>query len=267
MAEHPGHDHSADGLPRLLELDAQLHQGILRAAVDAAATAGGPVGRVLDVGAGVGTGTFALADRFPGAVVTAVDLSAEMLAALAATAVERGLTGRVATVRADVVATELDVEPVDLVWSANALHEVDDPARAFATMHHAMRPGAVLAVLEMDGHPWVLPEQLAGLESTLRAAAGVDAAGPDWGRAIADAGFAFVDERTLVGDQELPADGIGGEYAALQLRLLARHGSAKLDAADRERLRALALDLTGPHELLGSVHVRSRRTLWLARRP
>ena len=267
MSEHAGHAHSADEvLPRLLELDADLHHGILLAAIDAAAAIAGPVGRVLDIGAGVGTGTVALAERFGDAVVTAVDLSADMLDAVSATATARGLSDRVATLQADVAADSLDVEPADLIWSANALHEVDDPARAFTTLHASLRPGGLLAVLEMAGHPWVLPEEFRGLESALRTAAGVDTAEPDWAPEIAAAGFDLVSRQVLVGDQLLTAHGPGGEYAALQLRLLARHGTARLDDEDRSRLRALSLDLTGTHELVEAVHVRSRRMLWLARR-
>ena len=79
MAPPPGHhahDHAADDLlPRLLALDAILHRGLLDEAIEAVAAHTGPLTALLDVGAGVGTGTFALAARFADALVTAVDSS------------------------------------------------------------------------------------------------------------------------------------------------------------------------------------------------
>jgi len=276
MAPPPGHhahDHAADDLlPRLLALDAILHRGLLDEAIEAVAAHTGPLTALLDVGAGVGTGTFALAARFADALVTAVDSSAEMLASVRAGAAARGLAGRVTTLRADASAPDgWFVEPVDLVWTANALHEVTDPTVTLRNMRRSLRPGGVLAVLEMNGPPMVLPAEFSALETALRSAAGADSAPPDWAPLIADAGFTLVEQRSLVGDQLLAADGPGGEYAALELRRLARHGGDALPPADRSRLRAIVTDLNeraaGRPGHWRTVHIRGSRTLWLARRP
>lgn len=69
----------------------------------------------------------------------AVDSSAAMLDAVRSGAAPRGFDGRIGTRHVDVAtASGLDTDPVDLVWSANALHEVADPARA--TGHRPATP-------------------------------------------------------------------------------------------------------------------------------
>lgn len=68
---------------------------------------------VVDVGAGTGTGTFALAHRFPHAHLTAVDFSAAMLTHLRSAAVGLELGTRVGTVEADVDDGWPDVGRVD----------------------------------------------------------------------------------------------------------------------------------------------------------
>ena len=91
----PGHQHDeADeaGLAELLDLDGVVLLGYLDAVVGwVAETAGPAVARVVDLGAGTGTGTVALARRFPEAEVVAVDASAGMLARLAAAAGAAGV--------------------------------------------------------------------------------------------------------------------------------------------------------------------------------
>lgn len=74
-----GHDHHALG--DLLDLDAavlQRYWSDVMTWVHSRAPER-PVRRVLDVGAGTGAGTIALAARFPDAGVVAVDMSPEML--------------------------------------------------------------------------------------------------------------------------------------------------------------------------------------------
>ena len=157
-AHHHGHSHShghshgqahhgpADLLPALLDLDAVVHAPMISEATGiVAATAGrpGPVRSVVDLGAGTGTGTVALARRFPDAVVTAVDLSTEMLDAVRRRADEAGLSERVRTVRADIGSDGLPVDAVDVVWASAMLHEVPDPRAALATLRSAHAPGGV----------------------------------------------------------------------------------------------------------------------------
>lgn len=255
-------------LPQILELDAVIHEAMIVEAIDAAAQVAGPgVARILDIGTGTGAGTFALAARYPGACVVAVDVDEDMLRHVGRRAEQQWAAGRVSTLRADVAASGFDAGFADLVWSSNALHEVAVPARAFENIYQSLRPGAVLAVLEMDGSPLVLPQEHAPLEAQLRRAAGADVAVPEWSAVITGAGFDLAEVRTLTSDQLLPADGPGGAYAALELRRLTHHALGTLTQEASDELRDLVTDLSGRHERLPNVHIRGRRTLWIARRP
>jgi trans-aconitate 2-methyltransferase len=94
---------------------------------------------VVDMGCGEGTMTAALAERWPGARVTGVDSSPEMLAA--ATPVP----GRLAFVPGDVRTWKPD-GPVDVVVSNAVLHWVCGHERLIALWAGWLSPGGVLAV-------------------------------------------------------------------------------------------------------------------------
>ncbi|MGP5387116.1 class I SAM-dependent methyltransferase [Brachybacterium tyrofermentans] len=276
---HPhahGHDRAHDhgiSLGRLLELDAEVHADMLAAATarvaELAGTAtGGEVRRVLDIGSGVGTGTVALARRFPGAEIVAVDISEEMLAQARDRAQAAGVGDRVATRRADVAAPADDLGPADVVWASASLHETSDADAAFGNLFAALRPGGLLAVLEMDAAPRVLPAQWADWEEQVRAAGGgTPADHPDWTGQIAAAGFGEPHTDSLVTDRHAPADGPAGEYAALELRRIGQRALPSLEPTDQETLRALAGDGAGSVRELGELWIRGARTLWTARRP
>ena len=75
------HDHAAhalpDGMNDLLELDAEVLRDYWTAALDWVRDAAAPLSpaRLLDLGAGTGTGAIGLAQRFPEAEVVALDIS------------------------------------------------------------------------------------------------------------------------------------------------------------------------------------------------
>ncbi|MFT2689475.1 class I SAM-dependent methyltransferase [Clavibacter zhangzhiyongii] len=112
---------------------------------------------VVDLGAGTGTGTVALARRFDRAEVHAVDASDAMLARVAERAVVDGLADRIRPVRADLDAAWPALPPADVVWASLMLHEVADPARLLGRIRDGLAPGGILAVVEMDGPPRFLP--------------------------------------------------------------------------------------------------------------
>ena len=98
------HDHGEEALTELLDLDGEVLRDYLdQATAWIAATAQPPVTHIIDLGAGTGTGTFALLRRFPDAHVTAVDLDSRRLDRLRDRARDLGLSRRVTT-----VATDLD---------------------------------------------------------------------------------------------------------------------------------------------------------------
>lgn len=94
---------------------------------------------VVDLGCGAGTMTAALADRWPGARVTGIDSSAEMLAAA------RRLPGRLEFVRGDVRDWQ-PVGPVDVVISNAVLHWVPDHPDLLGRWAGRLAPGGALAV-------------------------------------------------------------------------------------------------------------------------
>src|SRR6516225_4250549 len=97
---HSGADaDSADTLAELLELDAEVLHDYLSGAIAwvASQASDRPRHQIIDLGSGTGTAAIALAQRFSGAGVLAVDASAEMLARVQAKAKNLGLDGRIGT--------------------------------------------------------------------------------------------------------------------------------------------------------------------------
>jgi tRNA (cmo5U34)-methyltransferase len=111
---------------------------------------GGPVARVLDVGAGTGLLTAAVADSYPDARFDLLDGSVEMLAE----AQER-LGGRVVGVHVQDMAEGLPDGPFDAVISALAIHhlEDDDKRVLFGRVYDVLRPGGVFVNAEQVAGP------------------------------------------------------------------------------------------------------------------
>jgi len=115
---------------------------------------------ILDLGSGTGTGVLALLQRFEGSEAIALDVSAQLLDRLRNKARDLGVADRVRTVQVDLDAAWPGIDPVDLVWASSSLHHMADPDRALTEVFTALRPGGVLAVLEMDSFPRFLPDDL-----------------------------------------------------------------------------------------------------------
>ncbi|MEV7477911.1 class I SAM-dependent methyltransferase [Streptomyces halstedii] len=282
---HHRHGHAApdgagprDGLARLLDLDAELFAPYRAGVLDRLAhLAGDGVSRITDLGAGTGTGTFALLERFPGARVTAVDTSPDMLALLTAAARERGLDGRLATLEADVTEGLPGPAGAELVWASAALHHFGDPAASLAGIRAALRPGGLLAVAEMDGMPRFLPEDVVpdrpGLEGRLRAALDalhaerVPHLGDDWGAHLTAAGFTVELEHAEDLELRAPLPEGAGLYAYLVLARVRETLDGRVAGEDLAALDALVGG--GPDDVRhrDDLVVRSRRELWVARRP
>lgn len=277
--EHHHHHHAATSaddadMAELLDLDAEVLHGYL---TDVTAWVREHVvdepRRILDVGAGTGTGTLALAARFPDARVTAVDASAAFLHRLADKAAGLGIADRVETVAADLDAGWPAIEPVDLVWASMSLHHMADPDRVLKDVLATLRPGGLLAVAEMDVFPRFLPADVGnGLESRCHAAvdAGLAEAmphrGADWGVPLVRAGFAIAAQRQFVVDLTPPAPAATGRYAQLTLQRLRGGLADRLGADDLATLDALLGDGPTGVRHRGDLGVHAARTVWLARR-
>ncbi|HMH89582.1 MAG TPA: class I SAM-dependent methyltransferase [Streptosporangiaceae bacterium] len=272
------HHHDRHQLAELLDLDGEvLHSYLSDVTAWVRQHADGQPRRVLDLGAGTGTGTIALARCFAGADVIAVDQSAGMLARIRSRAAGLGLAGRVATVQADLDAAWPAVEPVDVAWASNVLHELPRPGRVLADAFTALRPGGLLAVAELGGWPRFLPDDLGlgrpGLEARCRAALEEQEDGPptthgaDWGPRLAAAGFARVARRTFAIDLRPPLRPGTGRYARAYFQHIRPALDGRLDAADLAVMDTL-IDSDGPDGLLhrGDLTVRTTRTAWAGRR-
>ncbi|WP_457032820.1 class I SAM-dependent methyltransferase [Kitasatospora sp. P5_F3] len=282
VSPESGHDHGHDeaGLAEMLDLDAEVlhaHLSELTGWLKDFAT-DAPVRRVLDLGSGTGTGTFALLSRFAEAEVVAVDRSPYMLGHLLDRARERGVAGRVRTVEADLDAGRPDVDQADLVWAAASLHHMADPDRALRELFEVVRPGGLLAVVEIDGFPRFLPEDLGlgrpGLEDRCRAAMSDRHAeqmphlGDDWGPRLTGAGFTIEAERVFGIELRHPLPEATGRYARSMLRRVRGVLADRLDAEDLAVLDVLT-ESDGPDGVLRreDLVVRAERSVWVARRP
>ncbi|GAA3210639.1 class I SAM-dependent methyltransferase [Actinocorallia longicatena] len=230
--------------------------------------------RIADLGAGTGTGALALAERFPGAEIIAVDKDPEMLERLLA---KHGARDRVRAVEADLDAALPDLGALDLVWAASSLHHLADPDRLLGEVLAALRPGGLLAAVEMDSFPRFLPDDIGfgrpGLEARCHAAlaeghaAQVPLFGDDWGTRLRRAGFAVEPERVFTADLRAPLPPAAGPYAHAFLSRLRTRLDDLLDAGDLAALDRLTGH--GPESLLhrADLTVRAKRSVWAAKRP
>lgn len=271
-----GHTHpSGAELAETLDLDARILGSYLE---EATAWAGDLAVKapasIIDVGAGSGVGTLALARRFPNAHITALDKSAAMLAATLEAIAAQGLDGRVAGLQADLDEAWPASATADLMWASSSLHELTDPERAMAEMFEALNPGGLLIIVEMDSLPSFLPETppagsavVPGLEPRLHATLSSNGWNqyPEWTAGLERAGFAV--ER-----RHFPTTGsTTPELAARYARtFLGRMGKALAGTAAPADLASLELLLgDGPESLerRGDLEVRGHRTGWAARKP
>jgi SAM-dependent methyltransferase len=278
---HAAHEHDDNeaALAELLDLDAEVLPDYLADLVAwIAETAQPPVTRIIDLGSGTGTGTFALLRRFPEAHVTAVDLSASRLERQRHRARDLGLDDRVDVTVADLDGSWPDLGPADLVWASMSLHHMADPDRALAGIFGLLRPGGSLAVAETtatESFPRFLPDGAGGgLEDRLHTALAalqseqVPDLGSDWRARLTAAGFTIAAERTsaIALDPPLPAQ--TGRYAQLTLDRFRSGLGDRLEPADQKTLAVLVAD-DGPDSVRhrDDLAVRATRVAWLARRP
>jgi SAM-dependent methyltransferase len=283
---HQEHHHQHHGageagesaMAELVDLDAEVLHAYLSELTGwiRELAAGRPPARILDLGSGTGTGTFALLERFPAAEVIALDASAEMLRRVTAKAAALGLADQVRTVQADLDAGWPAVGPADLVWASSSLHHLADPDRVLAEVLATLRPGGLLVVAEMESFPRFLPDDLGlgrpGLEARCQAildegrAADLPNLGADWGPHLIGAGFTVEAERLFAIDLTPPLPACAGRYAAASLRRVRSGLGGKISAGDLATLDTL-LDSDGPDGILQreDLSVRTARTVWVAR--
>ncbi|HEY7279859.1 MAG TPA: class I SAM-dependent methyltransferase [Trebonia sp.] len=278
------HEHSAgsdDAMTGLLELDGEVLRDYWSAALDWVASAADGAGRVLDLGAGTGTGALGLAERFPQAEVIAVDVEPGSLARLRDKAAARGLADRVRAVAADLDAGWPDFGPLDLTWASMSLHHLADPGRVLGDVRAATRAGGLVAVAEFAEPLRFLRPDLGfgrpGFEDRVLDALGrahaeeLPTLGSDWTPRLAAAGWDVIDERQFPIDLDPPAHPRAAEYARAWFTRLSEGFADQLEPDDQATLTALLAALlanNGPGAVSdpAQLHIRGVRTVTLARR-
>ncbi|GAB7044431.1 MULTISPECIES: class I SAM-dependent methyltransferase [Catenuloplanes] len=270
MSEHHGHGHGHDHhddehLAELLELDGAVltayHDEVLSWVAERAPE---PVGRIVDLGAGTGVGTLALAARFPTAGVVAVDQSPRMLERIRTAAAHRGLGDRVETLAADLAHGWPPVDRPGIVWAALSLHHVPDPPALLRQAGEHLRRGGLLVISEMpdqpyftDGEPW---------EARLHEALATRRLGfdphPDWTGTLTTLGFTAT-RRDFPIEVAEPAD-LVRRYFLTFLRRMRGALADQLTPADLHTVDHLLASngATGPTPV-----VRTSRTVWIASTP
>jgi SAM-dependent methyltransferase len=277
-----GHRHAGaaeDDYTDLLELDAEVLRDYWAAALDwvQAAAAGTAGTRLLDLGAGTGTGAIGLAQRFGDAEVIAVDVSPVSVAKIGAKAEAAGLGARVRPVEADLDAGWPDLGTLDLTWASASLHHMADPARVLRDVLAATRPGGLIAVSEFAAQLLFLPGDLGvgrpGFEGRITDVLGrayrdeMPTLGSQWAPRLAEAGWTVVAEREFLVDLDPPADPSAGRYARAWFARLSEGLADRLEPDDQATLAAL-LDSRDPRSLLNrrDLHIRGGRTITIGRR-
>lgn len=267
-------------MPELLDLDGAALHDYWSSALDwveqVVTESGTGAPHILDLGAGSGTATVSLAERFPASEVTAVDVSAEMVEHIRSKVHQRGLPG-VTVVQADLDDEWPELGRLDLVWASMSLHHLADPERVLRDAFQALRPGGVVAVAEFDEPLQFLPHDLgvgdAGLERRcldLMAevhAREVPELGADWPTRLRCAGFERVEERPFLIDLASPSASVTNRYALRWLQRMAEGLGDRLSPTDRTTLATLIGDGPGSIRHRDDIHVRGTRTVTLARRP
>ena len=238
-------------------------------------TGGRSPARVVDLGAGTGTGAVGLALRLPRAEVVAVDVSADSLARVATKAQAAGVADRVRTLVADLDAGWPDLAPIDVTWASMSLHHLADPVRSLAQLRRMTRPGGLLAVSEFDEPLRFLPEDLGvgrpGLESrTLEALSTVHAeALPNIGASWA----AMLDEAGGPSSTSTTSSSTSARRATRSPAVMRAPGSpgsragSTVASTSTTSARSRSCSTTAPRGLLhrSDLHLHGIRTLTLAR--
>jgi SAM-dependent methyltransferase len=216
------------------------------------------VRRIIDLGAGTGAGTFALARRFDDAEVVAVDASDEMLERVHEKAVDLGISDRVKAVQADLDTNWPETGQVDLTWASMFMHHLTDVDGALQRVHAATREGGLIVIAEFTDPLRFLPDDLGlgepGLEG--RCIEGfkrerfrsLPSFGLAWGRRLEKVGFSAIEERVfdLEGDETDP--GRLARYGRLWLERVSSAATPYLSSDDLAVVKELLAD-GGPHSL------------------
>lgn len=113
-----------------------------------------PGQQIADVGAGGGYFTFLLADAAgDSGKVYAVDVDSDMTEFLAEKASQAGYTN-VEVILAEPSDPQLPERTLDLVFTCNTYHHIEDRVGYFETIARSLRPGGRVAIVELKPEGW-----------------------------------------------------------------------------------------------------------------
>ena len=260
------------GFADYLHLEGELGEHIMGEALDETAAAlGAAPATIIDLGAGTGSGTIALASRFPAARVHSLDISSGLLERLRTEAVAAGVAERVTPHLADLEGAWRSSVPgsADVVWASLMLHHVSDPAAVLRQAFEALRPGGAVVIIETTGPATFTSAGRAGGDGELPAhlLAALSAHGHSGtiepSTLLRRAGFIAVRHRSCA----LTISGRsaeGGRYLATHLRSHRQRQAATLPA---EELSALDAAIAGVEAGTSGLTMSSERGIWVAVRP
>lgn len=106
-------------------------------------------GLILDLAAGTGDVTLALAKEIPGATVVAADLSEQMLYQALYKALDKGITDQVKISIADALDLPFEDDHFDAVTCAFGVRNFEDIPQGLSEMYRVLAPGGIVAILEL----------------------------------------------------------------------------------------------------------------------
>jgi ubiquinone/menaquinone biosynthesis C-methylase UbiE len=114
-----------------------------------------PGDRVADLGSGSGYFTFRLAQAVgPAGKVYAVDIDEALNREIAARAEREGY-GSIEVILAAPDNSRLPEAGVDLIFTSNTYHHIENRARYFAGVRKALRPGGRVAIIDFNREGWI----------------------------------------------------------------------------------------------------------------
>jgi len=130
-------------------------------------------GKFLEIGPGPGYQTVQVANKIKNSMIVALEPSIDMIKVAREFAQSQKMNGRINYVQG-IVEDEILMESLgrfDLIYSTFSLHHWQDPARAFANLYKALKPGGVIVLFDFIRHwsTYFLPLRK-GLKESLRAA-------------------------------------------------------------------------------------------------
>jgi ubiquinone/menaquinone biosynthesis C-methylase UbiE len=103
---------------------------------------------VLDIGAGTGRFSLAMAEQLSSGKVICLDLSEEMLQHLKRKAEKEGLKDRIQILKGEASDSGLENESMDVVMSHSVFHELSSPEAVLAEMLRILKPSGWVMITE-----------------------------------------------------------------------------------------------------------------------